>query len=264
MVTLMKSHSDSSIAMRRKRSAGMTFVEVVVALGIFSAIMVTYLQSQLSVLVLNQTTKYETAGTNVIRRQIEEAVSMAYDSKVKAGGVAKGYVYYLREMQKRLETHGGGSDYPITVRLNGQVLTYTFPVPEPGWSPLRKDELAVSPAATGVIRVFLSEDAVPSYFNNWGDLAVNGTFTPNTNGGFDMNENGKYHDDFSGLLNTGALFAQSDLTVVPVEAQIVYYANAHDKQNAIRPVYEVTRNFLINDEALDKIGYNTSAGSVAY
>lgn len=263
MVTLMKSHPDSSFATRRKRSAGMTFLEIVVAFGIFSGIMLTYMQSQLSVLLLNQTTKFEASGTNVIRRQLEEAVSMAYDNKDKAGGVAKGYVYYLRRMRDRLETAGNPSDHPITVTLNGSILTYTFAVPEPGWSPMQGDELAASPSATGTIRVFLNEAAVPAEFDGWGDLAPDGTITLNTNGGFDMNDNGKLNDDFTDLLGVGALFGQSDLMVVPGEARIVYYANPGDKQNGVRPVYETVRYFLINDEEPGSPkNYGTSSGSV--
>lgn len=254
MIALMKSKPGDKFVQRRKHSAGMTLFEVVVAVGILTAVLLAFLQSQASMLLVNQMTKYETSGTNVIRRQLEEIISMAYDSKDKAGGVAKGLVYYLREMKKRLDASS-----PVSVALNGGVLTYTFLVPEPGWSSFRGGEVSESKSATGVLRIYLREQDVPAGFRDWGDLEADGSITPSGISGFDMDGNFKYTDDFTALFADGALFGQSGLKVLPVQAEIKYYRSTVDKIADQSPVYTVTRNFLINDEALGNSEYGVAS-----
>ena len=267
----------------RRGSGGFTLLEVVIAFGLLAVMIIGFLQLQFSILHTNKIVQLETAGTMVMRRQFEELVAMANENKEDGAGVAKGLLYYLKQVNAQTNSTGNPNTWSassggigtnrIGVALDDDVLTYSFAVPNVGgmlWRPALTGEsgddvsgtgderrkIEFNELAIGTIKIYLGESTVPSEFYSWGDVGAAGGFTPSGLPGFDMNDNRVYTEVFTGLLtsDSATAFPASTLLSLPMRGEIAYYKSKKDMELAVPvPYYTVRRTFVINDNAFNSL-----------
>lgn len=236
----------------RKGSAGMTLIELMIAAGLLAVVITMFLNAQFSSMLSNRQVRERASGTFILRRQMEELQSAAFANRSQGHGVAKGLVFILQEISKKVLA--SGSDSPVSVELDGNEIVYSFLVPEPGWRPLAPDgaDSAVPEPyrnARGRIRVLLDENtaAFPEFesVRTWGDIRADNLVDDDSATFFDMNNNQRAGDNFTYLFTASdAVYAQSDLTRVIVIGEIDYYANEADRDRGI-PWHTLRRSMVV-------------------
>lgn len=236
MRTHIQNTQRENTALREGRRQGMTLIEVVISMALFSIILCAFMGLQFSTLQADRISTLQMAGTVALRGQMEQSVASAYNNMESKTNIAQGLLSYFSAMSTR------GAD----VRLVGDTIVHTFPVSFPG------EALAAGAGnlfrnAVGTFTVYLRESSVPSSFVTWGTFHNDGSVDANS-GGFDMNGDRTTGDDFSGLFTGGeAAIAGSGLSALPVQGEIRYYNSAKDLA-AGAFAYSVTRNFIINGD----------------
>lgn len=245
---------------RGRGEGGFTLLEVVMAVAILTLVFLATLLELFAVVRQNRLTAMEITATNVMRRQLEEAVAAAGDNQKAAKGAAKGVVRYLMAIRDRLDTRAAGA-YPVVVATDraAGTITYEFVVPAPGsasrdLTSAAADEQNAYDRARGRMIVYLRENAVPTDFSVWNNMKAGTTGpTPARLAGFDMNGDGKLDGDFLALTENAMggvdRYAETSMFSLPVRFQVDFYPSVAAK-NADRPFYTSTRNRIINDDAI--------------
>lgn len=262
--------------------AGMTLLEVMIALGILTMLTVAFLSSALATVHMNRVTELEVAGTNTITAQLDAMIAASRESdnrnEVTARSSAVAMVYYLRRVMDN--TSDMGRDYPIQVSLDqaSGVLTYQFPVSNPDElvgghviSSTRTVAQNQSRQARGVVYVYLRERNIPARFYQWLDLQDAGggeTSTASEDATFfDMNGDGSDDGDFTRLMTASesvGLFEDADFqfSSLPITIHLRYYGSpgnmARDTTDntpgfnttSDNSLVSLTRSFIINDASV--------------
>ncbi len=223
--------------------SGMTLLEVVIAIGLFSIMICAMLSLQSSTLETERLSTLQLNGTVALRSQMEETLVSAYDNMRNYSSIAQGLVSYLSEMSRQ-----PGIGTLANVELVDSAIVYTFPVPEPGGA-LDAGASNLFRNAVGTLTIFLNETNVPGDFINWSTLYDNGSSQANGLS-FDMNGDMRADHNYSNLFSGGELaISQSDLNSIPVQGEIRYYKSAEDLARNT-PSYFVVRNFIVNGSVI--------------
>ena len=169
--------------------SGFTLLEIMMAMGIFSIVILAFLQILMSVHRTNKALAASMTANSVIRTQADEALGAAAENAAAFGNYARSFVNYYGTqiaivnslaIEDTLPIGPNGTRVPRVRFENGdRELIYTFAVPEPGFSSryvattqtwsdgAAPGDLIPYPYGIGELRVYLSESAMP---NKQGDL----------------------------------------------------------------------------------------------
>lgn len=261
----------------KKMRAGVTLLEIMIALSLLVILAVGFLYSAMSTVRLNRLTELEVSATNAITSQLDVILAASRDNQLVSGSVPNGALYYIDSVYKAKEkrsTPSGFSpdDYPIRMdlRSNG-VLVYEFPVAYPGYvsgevTSVDKNLMQTQhELARGVMLIYLKEQSVPSSFYGWNDVTESGGETSSNITYFDMNNDDKSNGDFTALFNAAntSVFTEEDYKInsLPVTVVIRYYNNAEALNNDTNGVdagfvdgadasyFSLSRNYILNNSA---------------
>lgn len=225
----------------RKSHAGFTLVEVVMALGILSAIALGSFYTFYDVSRANRASEKYIAASGAVQNQLNFISGIARN--ITTAGITRGMagapILYFQQMAA---SRDDADDFRIA--LDGQgVLSYEFPVPVPGQNPNRLSgggalETNVSNMGRGLVKIYLNEANVPSYYSSWNNLSLSGSQESTTPGGtshYNMGEGGDASDYSSLFTATSAsAYETSDLRSLPFSIEIRYYSTAKALQNDLK------------------------------
>lgn len=205
----------------RRARAGLTLIELVLATGLLTVVLLYTMLALMSLVRLNRLTALEITATNAMRSQIEEVMTVARDNvgRDDITNQARAVIhYYGTEFRNEKIALGPLSDYDygfgddveekdkdyinidrVVLAGDGNKLTYYFGVPGPGdASRISNDgELegqVMSSRGVGTMVIYLDEQSVPpaeevdsNWAFMWKDLGVE---KERIQKGFDMNRDG--------------------------------------------------------------------------
>lgn len=265
---------------RKHSSMGFSLIEVVLVFALLTSAVLSLLFTAMGAVRLNRLTELEVAGSNVINGQLNTLLAIARDNRQLAGGIAKGALYYMQELENKLPSQ----PYPVWVKLEGNVLYYEFAIPEPGkslpglvtvgGSYLRSSDDSLRDntygLARGVMEFYLNEKNVPNQFLTWSDINASGSgevYTEVVRTFYDMDADNKDTGDFSDLMGaSSAKYAASKLASLPVVVRLRYYRNVDDleaEKDSSRPgfisgvdssIISFSRSYVINDSGILGVG----------
>ena len=246
----------------RRRSAGFTLIEVVLGISLMAASILGFSSFVLVSVRANRLNEMNVAANHAINGQLDSLYAMAFNNRGAAHSVARGVVYYLRELSLRLPED---DTYPVRVALDSSrdCIVYQFPVPEPGSSLsgiLQVDgqpaldgggslKETSHPLGWGVVEVFLRESEVPEEFRVWDDITNFGgsdVHHESESQFYDMDGDGNGTSVFTNLMTVGSArkaeeYAASRLESLPVRITVRYY-DTHIRRN------ETDRLTLLNED----------------
>lgn len=166
---------------------GFTLLEVMLAMGIFSIVMVAFLQILMGVHRTNAALTASMTANSVIRSQADEALGAAVENAAAFGNYARSLVNFYGTQIAAVNSTADADSLPIgpngakvsrvTLENSGNELVYRFAVPEPGfysryladtqtWSDgADAGDLVLYTRGVGEMRIYLDESVMPRQGN---------------------------------------------------------------------------------------------------
>lgn len=247
----------------RRARAGLTLIELVLATGLLTVVLLYTLMALLSLIRLNRVTALEITATNAMRSQIEEVMTVARDNvgHNDISNQARAVIYYygtnFDDEKIALGPKKANIDR-VDLAGDGKTLTYFFGVPEPGQAARvagggDAEVQAMSPLGVGKMVIYLDEQSVPpadaTWSMMWKDL---GDERKKVTSGFDMNRDGHIDNRridgderekiTADLLRDSSKFDEAvDIVQAPIDITVTYYANdSHEGEEL-----QVTRRVIV-------------------